>query len=62
MTVHEFAAAKVNLFLHVLGRRANGYHDLDSLVVFAPLGVEIELSPGADRIRNPGAGRGCGVE
>jgi 4-diphosphocytidyl-2-C-methyl-D-erythritol kinase len=30
----EAAPAKVNLFLHVLGRRADGYHELDSLVVF----------------------------
>lgn len=44
MTVHEFAAAKVNLFLHVLGRRADGYHDLDSLVVFAEVGDAVELS------------------
>lgn len=44
MTIREFAAAKVNLFLHVLGRRADGYHDLDSLVVFASIGDDIELS------------------
>ena len=30
----EFAPAKVNLFLHVVGRRPDGYHVLDSLVVF----------------------------
>ena len=30
----ELAPAKVNLFLHVVGRRADGYHLLDSLVVF----------------------------
>lgn len=30
----ELAPAKVNLFLHVTGRRADGYHDLDSLAVF----------------------------
>ena len=30
----EVAPAKVNLFLHVLGRRSDGYHLLDSLVVF----------------------------
>ncbi len=30
----ELALAKVNLFLHVTGRRADGYHDLDSLAVF----------------------------
>jgi len=37
-SVAEFAPAKVNLTLHVLGRRPNGYHDLDSLVVFADCG------------------------
>lgn len=50
MTVREFAAAKVNLFLHVLGRRADGYHDLDSLVVFADVGDEIALSTHQDRV------------
>jgi 4-diphosphocytidyl-2-C-methyl-D-erythritol kinase len=29
------APAKVNLFLHVVGRRADGYHLLDSLAIFA---------------------------
>ena len=33
----ETARAKINLALHVLGRRPDGYHDLDSLVVFAEL-------------------------
>jgi 4-diphosphocytidyl-2-C-methyl-D-erythritol kinase len=32
----EAAPAKVNLFLHVTGRRADGYHLLDSLAVFGP--------------------------
>lgn len=36
--VREFAPAKINLYLHVTGRRADGYHRLDSLVVFADLG------------------------
>lgn len=42
----EFAPAKVNLTLHVTGRRADGYHLLDSLVVFAGVGdrVSAELS------------------
>ncbi len=31
------AHAKVNLYLHVVGKRADGYHLLDSLVVFADL-------------------------
>ncbi|HEU0072249.1 MAG TPA: 4-(cytidine 5'-diphospho)-2-C-methyl-D-erythritol kinase [Alphaproteobacteria bacterium] len=29
------APAKINLALHVIGRRADGYHELDSLVAFA---------------------------
>jgi 4-diphosphocytidyl-2-C-methyl-D-erythritol kinase len=37
-TLIELAPAKVNLFLHVTGRRADGYHLLDSLVVFAAAG------------------------
>lgn len=36
--VNEFALAKVNLTLHVTGQRADGYHLLDSLVVFAGIG------------------------
>ncbi len=31
----EIAAAKINLALHVVGRREDGYHLLDSLVTFA---------------------------
>jgi 4-diphosphocytidyl-2-C-methyl-D-erythritol kinase len=50
MTVREFGAAKVNLFLHVLGRRPDGYHDLDSLVVFAEVGDEIELAASHERV------------
>jgi 4-diphosphocytidyl-2-C-methyl-D-erythritol kinase len=34
----EAAPAKVNLYLHVTGRRADGYHLLDSLAVFAGTG------------------------
>lgn len=40
------APAKVNLSLSVLGRRADGYHELDSLVAFAGVGDELSLSPG----------------
>ncbi|KAA2213429.1 4-(cytidine 5'-diphospho)-2-C-methyl-D-erythritol kinase [Teichococcus oryzae] len=34
----EAAPAKVNLFLHITGRRDDGYHELDSLAVFAGTG------------------------
>lgn len=46
MVETEFAPAKVNLTLHVTGRRADGYHLLDSLVVFAGVGdrVSADLS------------------
>jgi 4-diphosphocytidyl-2-C-methyl-D-erythritol kinase len=42
----EFAPAKVNLTLHVLGRRADGYHEIDSLVAFADIGDLLTLRPG----------------
>src|SRR5215813_716528 len=40
----EPAPAKVNLTLRILGRRADGYHDLESLVVFARLADEVTLT------------------
>lgn len=39
--VTAFAPAKLNLTLHVTGRRSDGYHVLDSLVVFADVGDQI---------------------
>ncbi|ESW61871.1 MAG: 4-diphosphocytidyl-2C-methyl-D-erythritol kinase [Rhodobacter sp. CACIA14H1] len=41
----EFAPAKINLTLHVTGRRADGYHLLDSLVVFAGVGDVVSAAP-----------------
>jgi 4-diphosphocytidyl-2-C-methyl-D-erythritol kinase len=41
-----FAPAKVNLTLHVLGKRPDGYHELESLVVFADVGDELTFTPG----------------
>jgi 4-diphosphocytidyl-2-C-methyl-D-erythritol kinase len=41
----EFAPAKINLTLHVTGQRADGYHLLDSLVVFADIGDRISVVP-----------------
>lgn len=45
----EFAPAKVNLTLHVTGQRNDGYHELESLVVFAGLGDRITVRA-ADRL------------
>ena len=39
------AHAKVNLWLKVVGRRADGYHLLDSLVAFVDLADTIEVRP-----------------
>jgi len=41
----ELARAKVNLFLHVVGRRADGYHLLDSLAVFPAIGDRLRAAP-----------------
>lgn len=45
--VRETAPAKINLCLHVAGRRADGYHFLESLVVFADVADVVTASPGA---------------
>lgn len=41
------APAKINLFLHVLDKRADGYHELDSLIAFADIGDRLEIAPHA---------------
>ncbi|MGA0541330.1 4-(cytidine 5'-diphospho)-2-C-methyl-D-erythritol kinase [Neotabrizicola sp. VNH66] len=54
--ITEFAPAKINLCLHVTGRRADGYHLLDSLVVFAGVGDRVTVAPGAGfRVTGPQA-------
>jgi 4-diphosphocytidyl-2-C-methyl-D-erythritol kinase len=42
----ETARAKVNLTLRVLGRRVDGYHDLESVVAFADCSDRLTLTPG----------------
>ena len=42
----EKAPAKINLTLRVLGRRADGYHELESLVAFAGVGDALTFAPG----------------
>jgi 4-diphosphocytidyl-2-C-methyl-D-erythritol kinase len=44
----EFAPAKVNLTLHVTGRRSDGYHLLDSLVVFPRIGDQVAAQAAPD--------------
>lgn len=45
MPSSERARAKVNLYLHVTGRRADGYHELDSLAVFPDVGDMLHVTP-----------------
>jgi 4-diphosphocytidyl-2-C-methyl-D-erythritol kinase len=47
ITKTEFAPAKINLTLHVTGQRGDGYHLLDSLVVFADIGDSVVIAPWA---------------
>jgi 4-diphosphocytidyl-2-C-methyl-D-erythritol kinase len=46
MSVRELARAKINLTLTVHGRRADGYHELESLVTFAGIHDVVTLAPG----------------
>lgn len=48
MPFAEAAPAKVNLYLHVVGRRADGYHLLDSLAVFPRVGDVVRAAPADD--------------
>ena len=43
--LRDTGQAKLNLTLEVLGRHADGFHELRSLVAFAPLGDEVEFDP-----------------
>ena len=45
MALTAFAPAKVNLYLHLIGRRPDGYHLLDSLIAFADIGDRITAEP-----------------
>jgi 4-diphosphocytidyl-2-C-methyl-D-erythritol kinase len=44
----EEGRAKVNLSLRVVGRRTDGYHDLESVVAFADCADRLTLEPGAE--------------
>lgn len=45
MRLSAFAPAKVNLFLHVGGPDAEGYHPIASLMVFADVGDQVNIQP-----------------
>jgi 4-diphosphocytidyl-2-C-methyl-D-erythritol kinase len=54
----ENAPAKVNLTLRVLGRRGDGYHEIESLVAFADFGDRLTFAPGGElalTLRGPNA-------
>src|ERR1051325_3974468 len=61
----ESAPAKINLTLAVLGRRADGYHLLDSLVAFAGIGDRLTLTSSGRlslRVRGEGAAAAGPIE
>ena len=49
MAIRVFAPAKINLYLHVVGRQPDGYHRLDSLIAFADIGDRVTATA-ADRL------------
>jgi 4-diphosphocytidyl-2-C-methyl-D-erythritol kinase len=54
----ENAPAKVNLTLRVVGRRDDGYHEIESLVAFADFGDRLSFSPGGSlalKVHGPSA-------
>jgi len=59
----EDARAKVNLTLRVVGRRVDGYHDLESMVAFADCADRLSLTPGSKlNLRTTGPlAQDCGV-
>ena len=58
VSLAEDAPAKVNLTLRVLGRRSDGYHEIESLVAFADIGDALSFAPGGEltlAVRGPSA-------
>ena len=48
MLVTERAHAKINLALHIIGRRPDGYHELDSIVAFADVADVLTIAPATE--------------
>lgn len=61
MATDGFAPAKINLSLHITGRRPDGYHLLDSLVVFADVGDRLSLRPAPEARLHVGGPMAGGV-
>jgi 4-diphosphocytidyl-2-C-methyl-D-erythritol kinase len=61
-SLSEQARAKVNLTLRVIGRRIDGYHDLESVVAFADCADTLTLEPGGELALTVSGPRGgdCG--
>ncbi|SFA99739.1 4-diphosphocytidyl-2-C-methyl-D-erythritol kinase [Poseidonocella pacifica] len=59
--IDAFAPAKINLTLHVTGRRQDGYHLLDSLVAFADVGDRVRVEPALELSLEVGGPRALGV-
>ena len=57
----EFAPAKINLTLRVIGRRADGYHELESLVAFAGIGDRLSFYPADDTALGVGGRFGAAI-
>ncbi|MBB3934328.1 4-(cytidine 5'-diphospho)-2-C-methyl-D-erythritol kinase [Aureimonas phyllosphaerae] len=55
------ARAKINLALHVVGRRVDGYHELESLVAFAEFGDRLQIAPGTRDALSVDGPLGAGV-
>lgn len=49
-SLHLFAPAKLNLFLHITGRRADGYHELQTLFQLLDYGDDIHLASRDDGV------------
>ncbi len=66
MSFRALAPAKVNLYLHVVGKRPDGYHLLDSLFAFTEYGDVVEAFPPEElslEIKGPyAAGLSCGED
>lgn len=50
MLVQQRAHAKINLALHILGRREDGYHEVDSIVAFADVADVLTIAPATQAV------------